>query len=141
MREFDLEFSHHTGIKNFLKTGAALITIVNRDYCKKIIVQIPGQVHPNHYHKRKEETYFVLHGDLEVNLNGSIKKLSSGDKLVVQPMVWHSFTTKTGVIFEELSTTHYNNDSFYQDPKINNMKRMERKTIVKNWGGYELQDN
>ena len=139
--EFDLEFSHHTGIKNFLKTGAALITIVNRDYCKKIIVQTPGQVHPNHYHKRKEETYFVLHGDLEVNLNGSIKKLSSGDKLVVQPMVWHSFTTKTGVIFEELSTTHYNNDSFYQDPKINNMKRMERKTIVKNWGGYELQDN
>jgi len=37
------------------------------------------------------------------------------------------------VIFEEISTTHYNDDSFYEDPSIASKTREERKTIVENW--------
>ena len=42
------------------------------------------------------------------------------------------------VNMEEVSTTHYKNDSVYNDQKINKLKLSQRKTIVKNWGRYEL---
>ena len=58
--EFDVEYSHHYGIPRFREVGAVIINCINRDYCKKIIVQLPGQVHPNHFHQRKEETFQVL---------------------------------------------------------------------------------
>ena len=31
-------------------------------------------------------------------------------------------------------------DSFYKDKTINSMKREERKTIVKHWGRFEIND-
>ena len=42
------------------------------------------------------------------------------------------------MIFEEVSTTHYNNDSFYEDKQINKLERAERKTVVDNWGRFQL---
>ena len=56
------------------------------------------------------------------------------------PGVWHSFTTETGCIFEEISTTHFTNDSVYKDKKINEMKTSERKTKVNHWGRYEIKE-
>ena len=50
----------HAGIyypENFLKTGATIINCINREYCKKILVLLPGQSHPAHFHKKKEETF------------------------------------------------------------------------------------
>ena len=57
---------------------------------------------------------------------------------MVQPGVWHEFWSKGGCIVEEVSTTHYNDDSVYSDKKINDLPRAERKTTVKNWGRFEL---
>ena len=42
-----------------------LINVINREYCKKVLVQLAGQMHPWHFHKRKEETFLVLWGELE----------------------------------------------------------------------------
>jgi N-acetylneuraminate synthase len=39
-----------------------------------------------------------------------------------------------------VSTTHYNDDSFYEDKGINKLKRSERKTVVDNWGRFQLAD-
>ncbi len=138
--EFKIEYSHHHGIKNFHKTGAIIINCINREYAKKIIIQLPGQKHPKHYHKRKEETFQVLYGILHSDLNGTHKTLHPGDTLLVQPGVWHSFWTDDGCIFEEVSTTHFDDDSFYKDKKINNMKREDRKTFVNHWGRFEIPD-
>ena len=44
------------------------------------------------------------------------------------------------VYSRKLSTTHYNNDSVYKDKKINEMQRDHRKTKVKNWGRWELNE-
>ena len=38
------------------------------------------------------------------------------------PGVWHSFSTNEGCIIEEVSTTHFKNDSVYKDPYINDLK-------------------
>jgi sialic acid synthase SpsE/mannose-6-phosphate isomerase-like protein (cupin superfamily) len=136
--EFEAEFSHHYGVAKFPQWGATIISCVNRTYCKKLVIQTPGQRHPSHYHKRKEETFQVLHGVLEVKIEGRRRTLSPGDTLLVQQGVWHEFWSDTGVVFEEISTTHYNDDSFYEDKEINRKTRDERKTAVNHWGRYQI---
>jgi N-acetylneuraminate synthase len=136
--ELETASAHHYGIRNFREFGAVIINCINRQYCKKLIVQLPGQHHPSHFHKRKEETFQVLSGELFVDLDGHKHHLYPGDTLLVQPGVWHEFWTETGVIFEEVSTTHYNDDSFYKDKQINRMERHQGKTVVDNWGRFQL---
>lgn len=136
--QFDIEFSHHYGVKKFRKVGATIINCINRDYCKKIIVMLPNQVHPPHFHKRKEETFQVLYGKLVVYLEGKKKILNTGETCLVQPGVWHSFMSNEECVFEEISTTHFNDDSFYKDKSINKLKRSQRKTYVQNWGRFEI---
>lgn len=109
------EISHHYGIENYHKTGVAMIDCVNREYCKKILVLLPGQGHPTHYHVKKEETFVILHGILSITLNGVTKTLHKGDIMTVERNAAHSFSTVEGCIFEEISSTHYVNDSFYAD--------------------------
>ena len=138
--EFTTEYSHHYGIKNFNKVGAVLITVVNREYAKKILVQLPGQSHPSHYHKLKEETFIVVWGELLSVLDGKEKTLKPGDTLTVPPGVWHSFSTVTGCVFEEISTTAYKSDSVYQDSKINQMISSQRKTSVDHWGRFQIDE-
>jgi N-acetylneuraminate synthase len=137
--EFKVEYSHHYGIPRFLETGAVLIECISRDYCKKLVVQLPGQQHPSHYHARKEETFQVLYGEMECTIDGHYRKLVPGESVVVMPGVWHSFGTEKGVIFEEISSRDYENDSFYEDKSINKLSRSERKTVVDHWGRFQLK--
>jgi N-acetylneuraminate synthase len=136
--DFRAEFSHHRGIANFDKVGCTLIDCINRAYCKKIVIQTPGQYHPSHYHKKKEETFHILWGVLDVEVEGRKRTLYPGDLLLIQQGVWHEFWTDTGCIFEEVSTTAFTDDSFYEDKEINSMPRAARKTVVNNWGRYQI---
>jgi sialic acid synthase SpsE/uncharacterized cupin superfamily protein len=136
--EFYVEYSHHYGIPNFGRTGCVLIDCVNRDYCKKILVQLPGQSHPYHFHRLKEETFQVLWGEIYLDIDGKERLLRPGDTAVVLPGAWHKFRTDIGCIVEEISTTHHNNDSVYKDAAINKLPREERKTVVKHWGRFEI---
>lgn len=138
--DFKTEYSHHYGLRHFREYGAVLIDCINRDYCKKIIVQLAGQRHPSHYHKRKEETFQILHGSLTVIMDGHKRTLFAGDTCLVMPGVWHSFSTDEGCVFEEISTTHYDDDSFYADQSINHLERGERKTVVDHWGRFQILD-
>ncbi len=135
---FEVEYSHHYGVKNFYKYGATIINCINREYCKKLIVMLPNQKHPAHFHKRKEETFQVLYGTLTIFVDGKKHILSPGQTCLIQPGVWHSFSSNESCIVEEISTTHYNNDSFYKDKKINSVERDERKTFVQNWGRFQI---
>ncbi|WP_324667125.1 N-acetylneuraminate synthase family protein [Mycobacterium canetti] len=129
--EADLEISHHYGIDKFDEFGITMITVVNREYCKKLIVVLPGQTHPEQYHNQKEETFHVLYGDLDVVLDGEGRECGPGDVITVERTVRHAFTSKNGAIFEEISSTHYKDDSFYTDSKISENK--ERKTFLTHW--------
>ena len=136
--EFEVEYSHHYGIPKFRNYGAVIINCINREYCKKIVAQLPGQKHPAHYHKLKEETFQVLHGILHLTRDGQERTFHPGDTCLVMPGVWHSFWTETGCVFEEISTTHHNHDSIYRDNAINDLPRGERKTKVDHWGRFQL---
>lgn len=130
---FEAELSHHYGMKHFRQFGAVIISIVNREYCKKLIAVLPGQQHPDHMHKVKEETFQLLYGDLEVVVDGEEREMKPGDIQTVLRGQMHSFSSRTGAVFEEISTTHVKNDSYYEDPVIAKKDLMERKTKVYKW--------
>lgn len=109
------ELSHHYGIINYHKTGVAMIDCINREYCKKILVMLPGQAHPEHYHVKKEETFIILYGELNIVLEEEEKQLHKGDVITIERNRRHGFSSAKGCIFEEISTTHYENDSYYRE--------------------------
>jgi sialic acid synthase SpsE/mannose-6-phosphate isomerase-like protein (cupin superfamily) len=129
--QVDLEISHHYGIDRFREFGLTMMTIVNRMYCKKLLVLLPGQKHPTQYHRQKEETFHVLYGDADIELNGTTRRLGTGETITVEPGVHHYFGAENGAIIEEISSTHYTDDSFYLDPAI--MNNGNRKTLLTYW--------
>ena len=92
--QVDLEISHHYGIDRFDEYGLTMLTAVNRGYCKKILVLLPGQNHPEQHHRIKEESFHVLYGDVWINLDGQVRNCKPGDVVVVEPGARHSFGTK-----------------------------------------------
>jgi N-acetylneuraminate synthase len=126
-----VEISCHYGIENFAACGALIIDKINREYCKKLIVMMSNQKHPTHYHIKKEEAFELLHGDCELVLNDNIIELKKGKPVLIPRGVRHSFSSKSGCVIEEVSTTHHTGDSIYDDPNINSLKITERKIKVK----------
>ena len=127
----DLEISHHYGIDRFWEAGLTMLTVVNRAYCKKLLIVMQGQKHPEQYHQQKEETFHILHGTVHLELDGVIQTCAPGDVVTVSPGVRHAFTSPDGAIIEEISSTHFQNDSFYIDPAIS--ENRNRKTIISFW--------
>ncbi len=131
--EADLEISHHYGLERFDEVGTTLITVVNREYCKKLIISLPGQVHPEQYHHKKEETFHVLYGQVRLTLDGVEKVYGPGSVITVERGVRHRFVSDTGTVIEEISSSHYKDDSYYTDPAISANK--SRKTLLTYWMG------
>lgn len=129
--QVDLEISHHYGIEKFYEYGIAMITVVNREYCKKLIVVLPGQKHPEQLHKVKEETYHVLYGNVQVQLDGNVYEKKASEVLIIPRGQTHAFETRNGCIIEEISSSHIVNDSYYTDPSIS--ANTNRKTFVTYW--------
>ena len=125
-----IELSAHYGINKFREIGCCIIEKVNRTYCKKIIVVLPEQSHPTHHHLKKEETFELLYGDCDLVVNDKVHSLELGNTIVINPRDRHSFSSKTGCVFEEISTTHYMNDSIYEEPSINKLPLNKRKILI-----------
>jgi N-acetylneuraminate synthase len=118
-------------MENFDKYGSTIITVVNREYCKRVIVLLPGQTHPEQYHKQKDETYHILHGEITLSLDGETSVRKANDIVVIPRGVRHGFVTKTGTVIEEVSSFYTQGDSFYTDSTIE--ANTNRKTFVTHW--------
>ncbi len=127
----ELDISHHYGLGRFDDVGLTMLTVVNRDYCKKLLVTLPGQSHPEQYHKQKEETFHVLYGEITLELDGQPRQCKPGDVITIEPGTRHAFRSQAGAVIEEISTTHFRDDSFYTDPAI--MANKQRKTLLTYW--------
>jgi len=115
----EVEISTHYGIERFDQWGAVLVKVLNRAYSKMLIVMFPGQSYPRHFHRQKEESFHLLRGDLNVEVEGVRRDMKAGELLSVLPGVRHSFQTRGGAIIEEIATTYLNGDSVYEDETIN----------------------
>ena len=48
----DCSISVHYGLEKFFENGLVMIDVLNREYCKKLLVMFPGQKHPTHAHSK-----------------------------------------------------------------------------------------
>ena len=94
---------------------------------------LPGQQHPAHFHKQKEETFHVLWGDLQLTLEGRVLPLSYGNQVLIPRGALHAFSSRKGCVFEELSTRHVVGDSYYEDERVKNIDPIQRKTTLDGW--------
>ena len=85
----------------------------------------------NRSRKKKDETYHVLYGEVSITLDGTPKTFKANDVVSISRGTRHKFTTKTGTVIEEVSSTHSIGDSFYTDPTID--ANVNRKTLVTYW--------
>lgn len=129
-----IEISHHYGIENFYKYGMCMITLINSSYCKKILFLQKNQIHPEQFHKKKEETFFILFGKVKLTIRDKKSKknfiLKVGDKVTIKPKQIHSFISVSngGSIIEELSSKSIKSDSYYLDKSI--IKNKNRKSYI-----------
>jgi len=127
-----LEISHHYGIENFYETGLCMVTVVNEGYCKKLLISLADQAHPTQYHEQKTETFVVLYGEVQLFLDDTVSTMLPGEVVTIHPGVRHKFIGgPKGSIIEEISTTHFVDDSYYTDESIS--KNKNRKTMVSHW--------
>ena len=130
--QLELEVSHHYGIERFRGFGTTTITVVNREaYCKRVILILPGQAHPEQWHELKDETYHLLHGEIELTLDGVLRTVTKNEVVVIPRGVKHAFASAAGAVIEEISSAYAQSDSYYTDPRIG--ENPNRKTYVTNW--------
>lgn len=127
----NFEVSHHYGIDEFKKFGMVLVTLINRDYCKKILILMPGQTNPEHHHKIKEESFFCVYGDIELTIDGKTNRLVPGEIAVIPRGKKHQIFSRNGAVVEEISSSSLASDSYYSDLNIN--KNKDRKSNIVVW--------
>ncbi len=49
----------------------------------------PGRGEPKHYHVRSRQLFFILHGRLQIELNGETYVMGEGDSLEIPPTLPH----------------------------------------------------
>ena len=120
---------HHCGRDKFQEVGSIFIDIVNKEYRKSYVIVLPDQKFPLHYHKIKQESYYVLSGELIVEIEGVKHIVPPGGIIDVERGQMHSFTSINGAVFEEISTTYTQNDSFFEEEILNKNPYDERRTV------------
>ncbi len=86
--------------------------IVNSDYCGKKLVLHEGHCCSLHYHKIKDETFYIASGRVGFQMNDEFFILSPGDSLLISPGTKHRFYGLQHSEIFEFSTHHMEEDSY-----------------------------
>ena len=94
------------------KWGYEEIIENNELYCGKFLHLKKSHCCSIHYHKIKDETFYVLEGKVKLELFGSTIILKKGDKIRLTPFSLHRFYGIEDSIILEISNTHVESDSY-----------------------------
>ncbi|OYT41843.1 hypothetical protein B6U80_00310 [Candidatus Pacearchaeota archaeon ex4484_26] len=100
-----------TEYKEVPKVWGKEIWLVNRDYCGKILVLKKGHRCSLHFHKQKDETFYLLRGKVLMELDKEKAILKPGQSLLIKPGQKHRFTGLEDSEILEFSTHHEDSDS------------------------------
>lgn len=100
------------------KWGKELWLANNSLYCGKILEFNEGARCSNHYHKIKDETFYVLDGVFNIMID-EIEHITlvAGDSLRIRPNTKHKIENigKSSGRIVEISTQHFEEDSYRLD--------------------------
>lgn len=109
------------GLGRFDEVGLVEYWVANEveaGYCGKYMLCSAGQQCPRHRHHTKHETFFVVHGRVEVTLEDRKVTLCQGQTLTVPPGRMHSFRGDEASLLLELSMPCDVTDNQFEDPRI-----------------------
>ncbi|MAH33634.1 hypothetical protein CL615_04565 [archaeon] len=86
--------------------------ITNRDYCGKKLTLNKGFRCSMHYHKNKDETFYILKGRVLMETNNEKRIMLPGDSILITPNTKHRFTGLEDSEIMEFSTHHEDSDSY-----------------------------
>ena len=78
-----------------------------------------GQKCPMHHHRVKHETFFIVKGRVEMELDRRLFVMEQGDTLVVDQNARHAFTALVDSLILECSKPDLVEDSVFEDERIN----------------------
>ena len=84
--------------------------IVNREYAGKKIVLYKNHRGSLHFHKLKDETFYIIKGLVLLELNEQNITLKPGDSILIKPYDKHRITGLEDSEIIEFSTHHYDED-------------------------------
>lgn len=84
--------------------------IVNREYAGKKMVLYKNHRCSLHFHKIKDETFYIIKGSVLLEINDKVKVLKPGDSILIKPNDKHRFTGLEESEIIEFSTHHYDGD-------------------------------
>ena len=93
--------------------GFERIIVNNGEYCGKVLVLTgPEYISSLHYHEIKKETFHIIAGQVELELDGGKRVLWPGDTVTIEPNQTHRFRSLAHSPSEilEVSTPHSDDD-------------------------------
>ena len=99
-------------MKEVEKVWGKELWIVNRDYCGKKLILNKGYRCSMHYHKNKDETFYILSGNVLLEIGMEKNIMLAGDTILIKPGQKHRFTGLEDSEIIEFSTHHEDSDSY-----------------------------
>lgn len=112
----------HFGLDEFEKVGEIEYWIVNdtdNRYCGKFLFLFEAQRCPCHFHKLKDETFYIVRGTVAMEVNGENLKLEPGSVYKMGPGMRHTFAASGGpALVLEVSLPSVQGDNVFDDKRI-----------------------
>ena len=102
-------------MKTVPKVWGEELWIVNKNYCGKLLILNKGFRCSLHYHKNKDETFYINKGRVLMELNGQKYVMWPGDVQEIKPGDKHRFTGLEDSEIIEFSTHHQDSDSIREE--------------------------
>jgi quercetin dioxygenase-like cupin family protein len=92
--------------------GSELWMVNSKKYCGKILTLKEGYCCSKHYHKLKDETFFIDKGKVKMEVENDIKIMLPGESVHIPPNTLHRFIGLKDSRIIEISTQHFEDDSY-----------------------------
>ncbi len=109
------------GLGDFYRVGLIEYWItneVNAGYCGKFLFVFDHQTCPRHHHREKLETFFIVKGIVEMDYDGTVRRMKPGDVLLVECGKPHQFRGIGPALILEISKPCLVADNYFADSNI-----------------------
>jgi len=95
--------------------GSELWIVNSEKYCGKILTLKKGFRCSLHTHKIKDETFYILDGKVLMEIGSQARTMKEGEVVHMLPNVYHRFTGLEDSRIIEISTQHFESDSYRKE--------------------------
>ncbi|RKZ92288.1 MAG: hypothetical protein DRQ43_09200 [Gammaproteobacteria bacterium] len=109
------------GLGDFDDIGETEFWIANElqgGYCGKFMFLFKGQTCPNHFHKKKLETFYIQKGRVRMEYDDKEIIMEQGDVLLINLQKFHRFTALETTLILEVSSPCVGGDSHFENTDI-----------------------